>query len=110
LRTEVFKLSEAHGFFLMLRIKKRTNDPIPRELEVRIHVVFDDIECEVVEAAEAPDGEGEQEGCSPVRLLNQQERRRQQANKQKQKSLGLNPPWVSQIFHFGASLRRLLQS
>lgn len=36
------------------------------EFELWIDVVFDHVEGEVVESAEAEDGGGEEEGCNPV--------------------------------------------
>ena len=57
------------------------------------------IEREVVETTKAPDSEYQQECDSECRTLEKQERRRQQTQKQKEKSLGFDPGRVRQVFH-----------
>ena len=52
------------------------------EFELWIDVVFDHVEGEVVESAEAKDGGGKEEGCDPV-WMKQEEQAGSQSSAQK---------------------------
>ena len=82
-----------------VRQKIDPNRPKTGEVEAGIDIVFDDIECEVIEPAEAPDGNDEQSADSPIRPVKKQQERGSDSEEQEQSAFYLNPRRIRDIFH-----------
>ncbi len=75
-----------------------------REAERRVDVAFEDVEGEVVEAAEGPDGDGEEDGEFECGAVEHEKNGGEQAQEQEEESFGFDPVRVSEVAH-GESVR-----
>jgi hypothetical protein len=73
--------------------------PEAREFEAGIDVVFDDVEGEVVEAAEAPNRNGEQDGGFEMRVFEQEQDGGEEADEQEEEAFEFNPGGVGEVGH-----------
>jgi hypothetical protein len=65
----------------------------------RVNVFFDDVKREIVKPAETPDGMGEQDGCPPIRITEEDQNCGDNSDEQEQQSFDLDPGWMGEVFH-----------
>ncbi len=80
------------------RAKVHDKGPEAGEAEGRVDVVLDDVKGEVVEAAEAPDTNDQQERDSERRLLQNEEGARKQAHQEEEGAFEFDPGGIREVF------------
>src|SRR6476661_7225356 len=79
--------------------------PKSREAVFRVDVMFDDVEGEVVEAAETPDGDREKYRMAQSMILHQQEDGGKQAKNEEQHPFEFDDIWIGEITGGGTCRR-----
>jgi hypothetical protein len=74
--------------------------PQPGKTIVGINVVLDDVEGEIVKAAEAPDGNYEQNSDLQTGLLEDEQDGGDDSHDQKEDALQFDPKGVREVLHF----------
>ena len=73
--------------------------PEPGKPVAAVHVMFDDIKCEVVEPTKTPDRDGEQHGGFEGRMLDEKQGGSEQTDEQKENALELDQAGGRDVFH-----------
>ena len=80
--------------------------PEARKSVAGIDVMFNDVKCEVVESAKAPDGDSQEQHSFESWIFDDQQGGGANCHQKKQESFEFNPAWIGEFFH-GATARVL---